>query len=57
MKALLKIIGIVFVIAGVVLLAYSEFSKIESNTILIWSAGLVIAGLVAYIITNRIFET
>lgn len=56
MKMLLKRFGILFVIAGVVLLAVSEFSKQESNNMLILSGGLIILGLISYIIFNNIFE-
>lgn len=56
MKVFLKRFGIIFVIVGVVLLAYSEFSKLESNNLLIWSGGLIIFGLVLYLIINNIME-
>ena len=56
MKVLIKRFGILFVIAGVILLAYSEFSKLESNNLLVWSGGLIIVGLIIYIILNNIFE-
>ena len=57
MKALLKSLGVVFVIIGVLILAYSEFAKIENNSLLIWSAGLIIGGLVVYIILNTVLES
>ena len=53
---LLKRLGVFFVIAGVIILAYSEFSKVENNNLLIISGGLIVGGLVAYIIFNNIFE-
>lgn len=56
MKAFLKWLGIFFVLAGVVVLAYSEFTKIENNSLLIWSGGLIILGLAVYIILNTILE-
>lgn len=56
MKALLKRGGLIFVIAGVIILAYSEFSKMESNNLLMWSGGLIVFGLVVYIIVNNIVE-
>lgn len=56
MKVLLKRFGLLFVVAGVVILAYSEFSKLESNTLLAWSGGLIVLGLVLYIILNNIIE-
>jgi putative effector of murein hydrolase LrgA (UPF0299 family) len=56
MKMLLKRLGIFFVIAGVTILAYSEFSKVENNSLLIVSGGFIVGGLVVYIIFNNIFE-
>jgi len=56
MKILLKRFGILFVIAGVAILAYSEFSKAENNSLLIVSAALIIGGLIVYIILNNIIE-
>ena len=56
MKVLLKRFGLLFVIAGVVILAYSEFSKLESNSLLIWSGGLIVVGLLLYIVLNTIFD-
>ena len=56
MKLFIKRLGILFVIIGVILLAVSEFSNMESNTMLIWSGGLIIGGLVVYLIINNIIE-
>lgn len=54
MKVLLKRLGIFVVLAGVVVLAYSEFQKLEDNTLLIWSGGLVVVGLLLYILVNSL---
>ena len=56
MKLLLKRLGILFVIIGVIILAISEFSNIESNNMLIWSGGLIIGGLIVYLVINNIVE-
>jgi uncharacterized membrane protein len=56
MKTWLKRIGILAVIAGVIILAYSEFSNTESNNMLIFSGGLIVVGLVAYVIINNIVD-
>ena len=56
MKVLLKRFGIIFVIAGVIILAYSEFSKAENNSLLVLSGGFIVGGLLVYIILNNIFE-
>jgi hypothetical protein len=57
MKFLLKRFGLLFVVAGVIILAVSEFSKLESNSLLIWSGGLIVFGLVLYIILNTLIES
>lgn len=56
MKVLLKRFGILFVIAGVIILAYSEFSKAENNSLLIVSGAFIVGGLVVYIILNNLIE-
>ncbi len=56
MKGFFKGFGLLFVFAGVVMLAYSEFSKIESNSLLIWSLALIVLGLLLYILLNTIIE-
>jgi len=56
MKIFLRRFGIFFVIAGVIILAYSEFSKLESNGMLILSTGLIVGGLILYIILNNIID-
>ncbi len=57
MKALLKSLGLLFVLAGVIVLVYSEFSKLESNSLLILSGVLIVIGLAAYILLNSILES
>ncbi len=56
MKAFLQRFGLLFVVAGVAILAYSEFQKLESNALLVWSGGLIVGGLLLYIIMNTIIE-
>ncbi len=56
MKVFLKRFGLLFVVAGVVVLAYSEFSNLESNALLAWSLGLIVVGLALYLILNAIIE-
>ncbi len=56
MKELLKRIGIVFIIVGIVILGYSEFSGVESNKLLILSGGLVFGGFLVYVILNNILD-
>jgi uncharacterized protein YjeT (DUF2065 family) len=56
MKLLLRRFGILFVIIGVIILAFSEFKQLENNSLLIWSGILIVGGLVIYIILNNIIE-
>lgn len=56
MKMFFKRFGILIVIAGVIILAYSEFSKLENNSMLILSGGLIVGGLIVYIVLNNILE-
>ncbi|MCA1757395.1 MAG: hypothetical protein LC649_08060 [Bacteroidales bacterium] len=56
MKTLFKRSGILFVIAGVIILAYSEFSRLENNTLLILSGVFIVGGLLLYIILNNILD-
>ncbi len=56
MKVLLKRLGIFVVLAGVGVLAYSEFKELENNTLLIWSGVLVVVGLMLYILVNSIMQ-
>jgi hypothetical protein len=56
MKELIKRSGIIFIIIGIILLGYSEFSGIESNKLLIVSGGLVFGGFLLYVILNNILD-
>jgi len=56
MKLLLRRSGILFVIIGVIILAFSEFREQENNSLLIWSGVLIVGGLIIYIILNNIIE-
>lgn len=56
MKDFLKRFGLIFIIAGVVTLAITEFSKIESNKMLVISGGLIVFGLLLYVIINNILD-
>lgn len=52
----LKRSGIIIIIAGVIALAYSQLGNLESNGMLILSAGLIVGGLILYIILNNIID-
>ena len=56
MKEYIKRSGLIFIIAGVVTLALSEFSKVESNKMLIVSGGLIVFGLIVYVVLNNIMD-
>lgn len=56
MKEVLKRIGIFFIVAGIVILGYSEFTSMESNKLLILSGGLIFGGFLVYVILNNILD-
>lgn len=56
MKEFLKRSGLVLIIVGIGLLAFSEFSKLESNNMLILSGALIVIGLLAYVILNNVID-
>ena len=56
MKELIKYSGPIIIFAGIVVLVVTFMSGIVDNTGLVTSALLVIAGFVAYLLTNRYLE-
>lgn len=56
MKELIKRSGLVFVVLGVLLLAYAEFSKMDNNTLLMVSGSMIMGGFIIYVILNNIME-
>lgn len=56
MKELLKRSGLILIIAGIALLAFTEFSKSENNNMLIYSGALIVIGLLAYVILNNVID-
>lgn len=56
MKGLIKRGGLVFVVLGVLLLAYAEFSKMDSNTLLMVSGSMIMGGFIIYVILNNIMD-
>ena len=56
MNTLMKSIGVIILLIGVVLLAIPAFSDIRNNTILAIGLLLVILGFVAHIFLNKKFE-
>lgn len=54
MKALLKNLGLILILVGVVILIVSAFTgNVNNNVILGSSAALTVVGLVLYIILNK----
>lgn len=54
MKALLKNLGLILILVGVVILIIAAFTgNVNDNIILGSSAVLVVVGLIAYIILNK----
>jgi len=56
MKELIKRVGLVFIVVGVVLLGVSELGGMESNKILVISGSLILGGFIFYVILNNIME-
>jgi len=53
MKIFLKYLGIIIMIIGLIILAISEFSQKDNNTLLVISGGAIIIGLITYVVINR----
>ena len=56
MKELLKNLGIISIIAGVVILSISVFKETTNNTILAISLVLIVIGLLGHIFLNRYID-
>ncbi|WP_203558165.1 hypothetical protein [Bacteroides sp. 214] len=54
MKALLKNLGIILILAGAIILIASSFTgNVNDNVILGSSIGLIVVGFITYIILNK----
>jgi uncharacterized membrane protein len=53
MKIFLRFLGIIIMVIGLIILAISEFSNQDNNTLLAISGGAIILGLITYVIINR----
>lgn len=54
MKGLLKSLGLILILVGVVILiACSVTGNVNNNTLLGTSAALVVLGLISYIVINK----
>lgn len=55
-KDLLKNSGLLVILAGVIVLGISVFTKVQTNSNLSLALGLVIGGLIAHIVVNKIVD-
>jgi len=56
MKEFLKRSGLIFIVLGIIFLAITELSDMESNQMLVVSGGLIVFGLLLYVILNNIMD-
>jgi riboflavin synthase len=52
-KELLKNAGLIVILIGVIILGVVVFTKVQTNSYLGLSLGLVVAGLLGHILINR----
>ncbi len=55
-KELLKNSGLLVILAGVIVLGISVFTKVQTNSNLSLALGLVVGGLIAHIVVNKIVD-
>ncbi|MCK5136852.1 MAG: hypothetical protein KAR19_13765 [Bacteroidales bacterium] len=53
LKELLKNSGLLIILAGVILLGVVVFTKVQTNSHLLLSLGLIVGGLLAHIIVSK----
>ena len=56
LKDLLKNSGLLVIMAGVIVLGVVVFSKVQTNSHLSLSLGLIIVGLIAHIVINKMVD-
>jgi hypothetical protein len=56
LKELLKNAGLLVILAGVIILGIAVFSGSQTNSHLSLSLGLVVGGLIAHIIINKMVD-
>jgi hypothetical protein len=56
LKELLKNAGLLIILAGVIVLGVTVFTKIQTNSHLSLSLGLIVGGLIAHIVINKFVE-
>ena len=55
-KELLKNSGLLVILAGVIVLGVSVFTNVQTNSNLSLALGLVVGGLIAHIVVNKIVD-
>jgi hypothetical protein len=53
MKELLRNLGLIIILIGVVILGYVVFAKVQTNAKLALSAALIVGGLLVHIFINK----
>ena len=56
LKELLKNAGLLVILGGVIVLGVTVFTKVQTNAHLSISLGLIIGGLLAHIIINKMVD-
>jgi riboflavin synthase len=56
LKDLLKNSGLLVILAGVIVLGVVVFTKVQTNAHLSLSLGLIIVGLLAHIVINKMVD-
>lgn len=56
LKDLLKNSGLLVILAGVIVLGVVVFTKVQTNAYLSLSLGLIIVGLLAHIVVNKMVD-
>jgi hypothetical protein len=56
LKEILKNAGLLVILAGVIILGVVVFTKVQTNSQLGLSLGLIIVGLIAHIVINKIVD-
>ena len=56
LKDLLKNSGLLVILAGVIILGIVVFTKVQTNSNLGLSLGLIVVGLLAHIIVNKLVD-
>ena len=56
LKELLKNAGLIVILAGVIVLGISVFTKVQTNSHLGLSLFLIVGGLIAHIVINKMVD-